>query len=305
MTNVSPMPVIAASTYAAPQTGTTIYVLLPVHNRRVLTARFARCLAGQTYRRFHLVLADDGSTDGTADAVRALVPDATVLRGRGDWWWAGGLQQGIDWLRRSKVKDDDLVLFINDDLTFAPDYLARAVDLMRDKQRTFVLSQFVSPRDGSAEETGTRADLVRLTFNTASAADEINCLSTQGLFAYWRDVRAVGNFHPRLLPHYLSDYEYTIRAHRLGFKCETSPELLIDLNRDSTGFHQIEERHFGRYLRKFFSMKSPANPIYFSTFVWLACPPRMVLPNLIRVWRYAMRTLARALIRSFGPTVSS
>jgi GT2 family glycosyltransferase len=179
------------------------------------------------------------------------------------------------------------------------------VAVMAGRRGTFVLSQFHASGEGGAEETGTHADLARLHFAIADSPDQINCLATQGLFAHWQDVRTVGGFHPRLLPHYLSDYEYTIRAHRLGFKCETSPELLIDLNRETTGFHTIEEPSFAVFLRKFFSLKSPANPIYFSTFVWLACPKSMVIPNLFRVWRHAARTMARAFVRSLTPMTRS
>ena len=72
----------------------TVYVLLPVHNRRPVTEAFARSLAAQTDRNVRLVLIDDGSTDGTADAVKAILPDTVVITGQGNWWWGGGLQQG-------------------------------------------------------------------------------------------------------------------------------------------------------------------------------------------------------------------
>lgn len=272
-----------------------VYVLLPVHNRRVLTEQFVRCLVAQSFRHFKLVLIDDGSTDGTAEMTRGYLPETVVLRGNGDWWWAGSLQQGIDWLSRENVDGDALVLMINDDLTFGPDYLARAVRLMADKPRTFLLSQFDGGVDGKAEENGTHADLQRLQFSVASSPDQINCLSTQGLFARWAEVQAVGPFHPRLLPHYLSDYEYTIRAHRKGYRLETSAELLIDLNRDSTGYHEIREKNFIVFLKKYFSVKSPNNPFYFSMFVLLACPKKWIIGNLFRTWNEARRRITRAL----------
>ncbi|MEO8935379.1 MAG: glycosyltransferase, partial [Burkholderiaceae bacterium] len=69
-----------------------IYILLPVHSRRALTERFIRCLQAQTYTDFHVVLIDDGSTDGTAEMVAALLPGRlTILTGTGDWWWGGSL----------------------------------------------------------------------------------------------------------------------------------------------------------------------------------------------------------------------
>ena len=275
-----------------------IYILLPVHNRRQITESFIRNLAAQTCTDFHLVLIDDGSTDGTSEMVLSILPKATILKGDGSWWWGGSLDRGVRWLRRAKVPEDALILFINDDVTVAPDYLERAISVMRERPRSFVLSRLRVSGERKPTETGTVVDLKRLHFSVSGDPKKINCLATQGLFAWWRSVREVGGFHPKLLPHYLSDYEYTMRAHRKGFVCETSPDLLIDLNRESTGFHEIENRSFLPFLRKFFSLKSPANPIYFTTFACMVLPATSVVPVVLRIWRDAMRTMVRAFLTS-------
>lgn len=61
---------------------------------------------------------------------------------------------------------------------------------------------------------GVYADLKKLTFRQAKTKDEINCLSTRGLFLRVKDFKKIGGFYPKLLPHYLSDYEFTIRAYK-------------------------------------------------------------------------------------------
>jgi GT2 family glycosyltransferase len=109
-------------------------------------------------------------------------------------------------------------------------------------------------------------------------------------------VRVIGDFHPKLLPHYLSDYEYTIRAYRKGFKCETSAELVIELNNEATGYRAITETSFAVFLKKYYSRKSAVNPAYWSSFVLLTSEPMWVLPNLFRVWVRAGREIARAFL---------
>jgi GT2 family glycosyltransferase len=271
-----------------------VYILLPVHNRKDITSGFAECLAAQTFSDYQLLLIDDGSTDGTAEMVQACIPSTVVLRGSGDWWWAGSLQQGLNWLKASGVKGQAVVLFINDDVRFAPDYLERAISIMAGKQHTLLLSQFGKSGDGRGMETGVTADFSRLSFEIASAPERINCLSTRGLFAYWEDIRAIGDFHPRLLPHYLSDYEYTIRAYRKGFKCETTAELLIELNSEATGYRVIKETSFSGFLKKYCSKKSTINPVYLSSFVLLASDSMWVIPNLFRVWFRASKAIISA-----------
>jgi len=271
-----------------------VYILLPVHNRKEITRGFMACLAAQEFLDYHLVLIDDGSSDGTSDMVRSIIPATTVLRGNGTWWWAGSLQQGLNWLKQRQIEDETVVLFINDDVNFAPDYLDRAVRLMAGKARTLVLSRFKNRESGEIRETGVTANLRRLTFTPAASGDRINCLSTRGLFAHWGDIKAIGDFYPRLLPHYLSDYEYTIRANRKGFKCETSAELLIGVNKESTGYRAIEEVSLGRFFKKYCSKRSTANPAYWSSFVLLASGPIWVIPNLLRVWLRASKAILLA-----------
>lgn len=275
-----------------------LYILLPVHNRKEITRGFVECLAAQTFSDYHLVLIDDGSTDGTAEMVQARIPSTTILRGNGDWWWAGSLQQGLNWLKQSGTEDKAVVLFINDDVHFSPDYLDRAVRLMAGKSRTLVLSRFRNPETGEIQETGVMADLRRLSFAGAGSAERINCLSTRGLLAHWEDIREIGDFYPKLLPHYLSDYEYTIRAYRKGFKCETTTELLIEINNETTGYRTIEETSLAGFLKKYCSKKSAGNPAYWSSFVLLASEPIWVIPNLFRVWFRASKTIVSACLAS-------
>jgi GT2 family glycosyltransferase len=269
-----------------------VYILLPVHNRRAITERFVGCLAAQTQKNFHLVLIDDGSTDGTAAMVLNRLQNATVLTGDGNWWWAGSLQRGFDWLKANGAAGDDLILIINDDVSIGPDYLESAIALMRDRHQTLLLSQYLQA-DGTTAESGVHADLNRLTFQPARSAAEINCLSTRGLFARWADLEAIGGFHPRLLPHYLSDYEYTIRAHRMGFRCETSPELVIVPDPSTTGFHKVDERKFSVFLTKYFSKRSAINPVYWTAFVLLV-HRASGLGHVARLWKDTAFTLARA-----------
>ena len=271
-----------------------IYILLPVHNRRAVTASFIACLKAQTFSNYHLVLIDDGSTDGTAEMVRESIPSATVLRGKGDWWWAGSLQRGLDWLQQENVSDEAVVLFTNDDVQFGPDYLERAARFMATKKGTLVLSRTRDSTTGNINETGVTADLRRLTFRISESPESINCLPTRGLFVHWKDVKKIGGFRPTLLPHYLSDYEYTIRAHRLGLRCETTSELVITSNEETTGYREIKEKSLKNALGRLFSRKASGNPVYWTSFILLTVPFLWVVPGLLRVWVGGARSFARS-----------
>lgn len=274
------------------------YILLPVHNRKEVTHRFVQCLKSQSYTKYHLVLIDDGSTDGTAEMVREYIPSVTVLRGKGGWWWAGGLQKGIDWLREREVDDSAIILFANDDVTFGPDYLEMASSVMHDRSGLLLLSKFSCDGGNVISESGVVADFRRLTFKIANNDEEVNCLSTRGLFVRFGDLKSIGDFYPRLLPHYLSDYEYTIRATRKGMYCETSDMVFLCPNPETTGYHAIKEPGFYRFLKKYFSIKSAGNPVYWSVFVILSAPKPRILPNLAKIWFGSIKKITRQLLFS-------
>jgi GT2 family glycosyltransferase len=272
-----------------------IYILLPVHNRKHLTREFVDCLGRQTFRNYHLVMIDDGSSDGTEEMVLQRMPDAVVLKGGGRLWWAGSLQKGIDWLGENGIADSAIILFINDDVSIGHDYLANAVAHFGSRSGVLLLSKFSCGDVQDTQETGVIADMRRLTFKVAGPGEAANCLSTKGLFIRFGDVKKVGNFHPRLLPHYLSDYEYTIRAHRKGMFLETIDSVYLCPNVGTTGHHNFANLGFAQFMGKYFSIKSAANPIYWTTFVLLASPRLWLLQNLARVWYRAASAMTKQL----------
>ena len=260
-----------------------IYILLPVHNRREITRVFIDCLVTQTYQNYHLVLIDDGSTDGTEQMVRDRVKNLTVIRGNGDWWWAGSLQQGFIFLKKKGLSYDDYVLIINDDVVFNKDFLAKGIAILEKEKQALLLAQFQDEDNSPPQETGLHIDLKKLTFSPPSSSNDINCLSTRGLFLKWADFENIGGFHPTLLPHYSSDYEFTIRAHKKGYRCLTSPELILTPKLRETGRLPIDNSTYFRFWKSLFSIKQVYNPIYQISFVFLVCPMKWIPRNLLKV----------------------
>ena len=272
----------------------TMYVLLPVHNRRALTEGFIRCLTQQTDQDFHLVLIDDGSTDATAEMVASAIPTATIIRGSGSWWWAGSLQRGREWLLRRGVAPDDLVLIANDDTTFGPEFLARARGFMATAPATLLLAAPRSSEGGPIPAGGVRINWATLRLEPVDDPAAADCVPTRGLFLRATEFLELGAFHTMLLPHYLSDYEFTLRASRRGFRLMSDPSVWLEKNELATGIRQRDLTSVGAYLRSVLTIKATKNPVYWSSFVLLASPRRYLVQNLFRIWRRFAGGLLRA-----------
>jgi GT2 family glycosyltransferase len=270
---------------AEPQrTDGTIYVLLPVHNRRPVTEKFIGCLQRQTDRAYHLVLVDDGSRDGTAEMARASGVPLSVISGQGDWWWAGSLQQAYHWLHARPRNGGELVLIMNDDTQFEPDFLAAGRAALAAAPQSLLLAQAYSAHTGEFLDAGVQADWNRLQFPPARDPAQADCFSTRGLFLRLADFLQLGGFHPRLLPHYASDFEFTMRARRRGFHLRSDASVRLRADTSTTGDRDPGAGSLGEYLRRRFSKRSARNPLYWTSFILLACPAGRILPNIVRVW---------------------
>lgn len=71
-----------------------IAVLLTCHNRREKTLSCLQSLFGATMPegyKTEVFLVDDGSTDGTGEAVEKCFPQVTVIQGDGNLYWNKGM----------------------------------------------------------------------------------------------------------------------------------------------------------------------------------------------------------------------
>jgi glycosyltransferase involved in cell wall biosynthesis len=103
-------------------------VVIPTFNRREVLVSAVRSVLGQTYGDLHCVVVDNGSTDGTAEALAALGDDRLSVIRRGQRLGPSGARNlgiasssGAPWLA-----------FLDSDDLWAPDKLERQVGLMKE-----------------------------------------------------------------------------------------------------------------------------------------------------------------------------
>lgn len=100
----------------------TVYIVIPVHNRRNMTRDCLSSLECQAEQEFAVIVVDDGSTDGTSEMIRQEFPDVVLLSGNGDLWWVGAINLGIRYVMQM-CGPEDLVLTLNNDLVVSPNYI--------------------------------------------------------------------------------------------------------------------------------------------------------------------------------------
>jgi GT2 family glycosyltransferase len=267
-----------------------VYALIPAHNNKDEVLELLGCLARQTYDDLRIVLVDDGSIDGTGQAVRVRFPRVTILQGDGHLWWTGANVVGVDYVF-GLGKEEDFVLLLNNDVIVDDEYVRRLVECSEKSGRALVGSTVVDYHDRRQISGGIRLDRkLNPTVNRAPhviAATEsdacVDVLPGRGTLIPLEVFHAVGTFNQQRLPHYGADYEFTIRAKRAGFKLMVSHRAMLLAKMNITGIHLTERPRLSlsECAQLLFSRKSSANVYYYLTYVWICSEEGWKLRNTV------------------------
>jgi len=209
-----------------------IAVLISCFNRREQTLAALHQLFAQTRISLELLtvfLVDDGSTDGTSEAVAAEFPKVHILKGDGSLFWNGGMRKAFDAALR---EDFDYFLWLNDDSNLYPDAIERLLACARDYEArnvpAIVTGTMVSPVTGERTYGGRRMrpDGLRLEFDAVypDPVAPVECSTMNGNFVLIPVIiaKTLKNLDP-VFRHQIGDLDYGLRALRAGFRVVVAP----------------------------------------------------------------------------------
>lgn len=191
------------------------FIVIPTHNRRDTTLACLQRLRAQGVMDWAVpIIVDDGSTDGTPEAVRAQFPEVEMVIGNGRLFWTGATELGM---RSAVARNAEFVLWLNDDCEPEPGALAEllSVAMTRDAITGGVC---VLPKSGEPVYAGFKKGRRELEFISAAPGEVVACDGLNGnLVCVPRAViNAIGFPSGGVLPHASGDTDYTMRASERG-----------------------------------------------------------------------------------------
>jgi GT2 family glycosyltransferase len=234
-------------------------ILLTVHNRKEKTLKCLTCLyaaidhPATDVPLFDIYLTDDGSTDGTREAVARDFPQVRLIEGDGKLYWCRGMI--ASWKCAVASHDYDGFIWLNNDAYLLPDALTIMYGAINETGNTAIISgAFISEKTGQVSYGGKINDRL-LTPNGHPAP--FTQLNGNFVFVPKQAFNRLGmldaSFH-----HSLGDYDYGYRAAKAGIRLYMTPCYTGVCERDDR-YHKYRDTRYSA-TERFCFLYSPLGP---------------------------------------------
>ncbi len=213
----------------------TIAAILTVFNRKAKTLSCLENLYNQKLSqnvRLEVYLTDDGSTDGTSEAIKQSFPQTHIILGNGSLFWNRGMHAA--WQEAAKTTPD-FYLWINDDTILKNDCINTLFQTSIQKDHAAIIIGSTSAKENEALLTYGGRTLKKL-FPLIPPAPKsaIPCEVFNGniVFIPKKVFESVG-FNDSYYRHSFGDFDYGIKAQKKGFSSFIAPGVLGYCNRNN------------------------------------------------------------------------
>jgi GT2 family glycosyltransferase len=214
---------------------TRVEIITPVHNRRDITLQCLKSLSriNKNGLDVHIIVVDDGSTDGTSAAITERFADVEIVKGNGNLWFTAGTNRGIE---AALKHDPEYILTINDDEVFDENFLQIMIQCAESNQRSIVGSLLllwdtphkifqVAPK-WNIFEGGFRHWNQQTVWTVPKTPWEVELIVGNCVLFPVGAIKECGLMNEKHFPHF-GDAEYTPRMRRRGWRLLIEPRARV------------------------------------------------------------------------------
>ena len=225
--------------------GLKVAILLTVFNRREKTLkcldicyRQIDAMKSEGIYDFHIYMVDDGSSDGTSDAVRESFPQTSIIRGNGGLYWNQGMRLAWD---TAVLQSPDFYIWINDDTFLEQNALGTLMETSNFLKHKAIVVGTAEDSEGRLSYGG-RTRYGKLV--TPDPTIPVPCWTFNGnlvlipAYVY----RILGNLDEHY-QHSFGDFDYGARAAAANIVRVVAPGVLCKCSRD-TGVPKWRDRNY-------------------------------------------------------------
>jgi glycosyltransferase involved in cell wall biosynthesis len=210
-------------------------VLIPTYNRARELERAINSVLSQTYRKFEIIVVDDGSRDSTADVVNAIIekgPKAAIPQVR--YFYQSNKGQSAARNKGVAEAMGNWIAFLDSDDIWLPnklDWQVRAIEQFQGNCAAYFTDAHLIDSKGlettAFQQAGRHYDdlMAVVTDPVRSLAKAFGGSWVQTLVARSELVRQIGGFDPDL--HFAEDYDFLFRLSLRTAHCYINKPLVI------------------------------------------------------------------------------
>lgn len=228
---------------------TLVTIIIPVfngiyHTKNCITGLYKMLENLEDPDKVAVVVTDDGSKDGTNEWLKSNFPQVKVLFGDGSLWWSGGINLGIKYALNDL--NTEYVLWWNNDITPAPDYLEKLFEILSmDKALIGGSKIYYAGKELLIWSMGGKFDTnsgkkFMLGMNEYDNEQynqiiEADWLPGMGTFIHKSVFEKIGFVDNNMFPQYHGDSDFTFRAKLAGYSIKVYPQLKIWNDKTNSG----------------------------------------------------------------------
>ncbi len=279
-----------------------VVLVIPVYNRRETTLQALRSLRriDAANLQVHVIVVDDGSTDGTGDAIRRAFPEVQIVQGDGTLHYAAGTNRGIS---AALAKNPDYIVTMNDDAIYHEQFLQRLLKTAETNPRSVVgalLLLWDEPHrvfqiafEWKTFKGGWQQSEDLTAFDVPQKAFAVEGMAGNCVLFPAQAIRECGLMDEQKFPHGWGDMQYVVRMKKMGWKLLIEPKSYVwcEPNTYPKPLHHLP---FTEILRVLFrNRRHPSNLQRQFIARWESAPtkPQAVIGFLIYLFDLSSKTL--------------
>jgi len=203
----------------------SVWVIILNWNNAADTLACLNSVFRSDYPNFHVLVVDNGSTDGSPEAVRAAYPTVTLIENGANLGYAEGNNVGI---RHALAHGADYVLLLNNDTTVDSSCLANLIHIAQENPNAAFLGPKIYHREDPLriQSAGrcwiSRQSLVHrgqdeIDRGQYDVLAEVDAISGCAMLANKQAIEHIGLLDPRFFM-YCEDNDWCYRARSVGYK---------------------------------------------------------------------------------------
>lgn len=243
-----------------------IFILIPVFKRLEHTIRFIESCKQFIPDSITFVIIDD-SPELEHSIYFTPIKDTMVLKGTGNLWWGGSINLGMEYLFSMNLPEKTIVIWANNDTIIDKRLFEEEKKYLEHNPTAFFHPRvFDIDTKKEVKDCGNLKSWAPLRCSYISNQKEdlasCNLVSARFLMSYLENFKRVGLIAQNL-PHYNGDWDYSLRAEKLGFTTYLVKNAICYVDFSPTGIKYEENISFLKFVDGLFlNIKSPQNIWY-------------------------------------------